>query len=103
MGESDPHLHVTARTGRDDAVVRNVPASAFGPAGDLPSPVPTGCGERVPCAMTSPHPQKVTCPACREHARRERLRLAERVGRPGGRARSGRRPRPGEAGRGPAP
>jgi hypothetical protein len=38
---------------------------------------------RVPYAMTSPRPDKVTCLACREHARREHLRFAEEVERLG--------------------
>lgn len=84
MGGSDPHIHVVSRTGRDDAAVRNMLAATFGLAGDLPSSVPAGCGVRVPYAMTSSHPDKVTCLACREHARREHLRLAEWVGRLGG-------------------
>ncbi|GGZ80690.1 hypothetical protein ACFOOM_33705 [Streptomyces echinoruber] len=83
MGGSDPHIHVASKTGRDDATVRSVLASTFGLVGDLPSLVTTGCGVQVPYAMTSPHPGKVTCLACREHARREHLRLAEWVERLG--------------------
>lgn len=52
-----------------------------GLAGDLPAEVTTGCGVRVPYAMTSPRPDRVTCLACREHARSEHLRLAEWVER----------------------
>ncbi|MGH3390607.1 MAG: hypothetical protein ACRDOO_17205 [Actinomadura sp.] len=66
-----------------DAAVRNMLASTFGLAGDLPSLVTTGCGLRVPYAMTSPRPENVTCLACREHARLEHLRLAEQVERLG--------------------
>jgi recombinational DNA repair protein (RecF pathway) len=58
-------------------------ASTFGLAGDLPSLVTTGCGQRVPYAMTSPHPGSVTCLPCREHARREHLRFADQVERMG--------------------
>ncbi|MEU6334564.1 hypothetical protein ABZ839_08845 [Streptomyces cellulosae] len=78
---SDPHIHVAAEAGRDAVVVRGAPASTFGLAGDLPREVTTGCGVRVPCAMTSPRPDKVSCLACREHAQREHLRLAEWVER----------------------
>ncbi|MGA5521501.1 hypothetical protein [Streptomyces pseudogriseolus] len=76
-----PHIHVAAAAGRDAAAVRALPASTFGLAGDLPAEVTTGCGVRVPYAMTSPRPDRVTCPARREHARSEHLRLAERVER----------------------
>ncbi|WP_326728403.1 hypothetical protein [Streptomyces phaeochromogenes] len=79
----DPHIHVEAKVGRGDAAVRNVLASTFGLAGDLPGVVDTGCGLRVPYAMTSPRPDRVTCLACREHAAREHLRLAEMVERLG--------------------
>ncbi|MFD3311280.1 hypothetical protein [Streptomyces sp. NPDC058694] len=79
----DPHIHVEAKVARGDAAVRNVLASTFGLAGDLPSVADTGCGLRVPYAMTSPRPDSVTCLACREHARREHLRLAEMVERLG--------------------
>lgn len=77
MGGNDPHIHVQSKVVHDDAAVRNVVASTFGLAGDLPSVVTTGCGRQVPYAMTSPRPDKVTCLACREHARREHLRVAE--------------------------
>jgi hypothetical protein len=60
-----------------DAAVRNEIASMFGLASDLPSVVTTGCELRVPRAMTSPLPARVTCLACREHAHRQRLRSAE--------------------------
>ncbi|MGX1907915.1 hypothetical protein ACWIID_03485 [Streptomyces phaeochromogenes] len=85
MGEHghDPHIHVEAKVALGDAAVRNVLASTFGLAGDLPSVVDTGCGLRVPYAMTSPRPGSVTCLACREHGRREHLRLAEMVERLG--------------------
>lgn len=83
MGGSDPHIHVESKVGHDDAAVRNVLASTFGLVGDLPSLVTTGCGVRVPYAMASPRPDKVTCLACREHALREHLRLAEWVERLG--------------------
>ncbi|MEU5901879.1 hypothetical protein [Streptomyces venezuelae] len=81
MGANDPHIHVQSKAVHDDAAARNVLASAFGLAGDLPSLVATGCGLQVPYAMTSPRPDRVTCLACREHARREHLRFAEEVER----------------------
>jgi hypothetical protein len=79
MSEDDPHIHVNAKVVGGDADVRNVLASTFGLVGDLPEQVTTGCGRRVPYAMTSSAPEKVTCLPCREHARDEHLRLAEWV------------------------
>jgi hypothetical protein len=84
MGGNDPHIHVESKVVHRDAAVRNLVASTFGLAGDLPSLVTTGCGLRVPYAMTSPRPDHVTCLACREHARVEHLRFAEEVERLGG-------------------
>ncbi|MGW0581384.1 hypothetical protein ACWD25_36805 [Streptomyces sp. NPDC002920] len=81
---SDPHIHVEVKVVRGEAVVRGMLAATFGLAGDLPSVVGTGCGLRVPYAMTSPRPDRVTCLACREHAAREHLRFAEQVERLGG-------------------
>jgi hypothetical protein len=83
MGGDDPHIHVESKVIHGDAAVRNMLASTFGLAGDLPSLVTTGCGLRVPYAMTSPRPENVTCLACREHARLVHLRLAEQVERLG--------------------
>ncbi|WP_344049392.1 hypothetical protein [Streptomyces thermoalcalitolerans] len=83
MGESDPHIHVTAKTGRDDGAVRDVPASTFGLAGRPAEPRPHRMRSARALRDTSPGPDKVTCLACREHARREHLRLAEWVERPG--------------------
>lgn len=74
----DPHIHVESGLGAG-AATRNVVASAFGLAGDLPGTVTTGCGERVPRAMASSRPDRVTCLACREHARRQHLSHAEQV------------------------
>ncbi|MEU0245701.1 hypothetical protein ABZ192_15450 [Streptomyces sp. NPDC006235] len=81
MSGNDPHIHVESRVVRGGAAVRDMLASTFGLAGDLPSLVTTGCGLRVPYAMTSPRPDRVTCLACREHARREHLRFAEEAER----------------------
>uniref|UniRef100_A0AAU2A758 Uncharacterized protein n=1 Tax=Streptomyces sp. NBC_00093 TaxID=2975649 RepID=A0AAU2A758_9ACTN len=78
-GGDDPHIHVQSKVVHDDAPVRNMLASTFGLVGDLPSLVATGCGLRVPYAMTSARPDRVTCLACREHARREHLRFADQV------------------------
>jgi hypothetical protein len=91
LGEDDPHIHVEVKVVRGEAAVRNMLAATFGLAGDLPSVVTTGCGLRVPYAMTSPRPDRVTCLACREHARTEHLRFAdeiERLGRLPGSSRS---------------
>lgn len=81
MDGNDPHIHVQSKVVHGDAATRNVLASTFGLAGDLPNLVGTGCGLRVPYAMTSPRPDRVTCLACREHARREHLRFSEEVER----------------------
>jgi hypothetical protein len=81
MVTRDPHIHVTVEVLHADAAVRDLMASAFGLAGDLPSVVTTGCGQRVPYAMTSPRPGSVTCLACRDHAHRRHLRYAEEVER----------------------
>lgn len=79
MDGTDPHVHTEARVLRGEAAVRNVMASTFGLAGDLPGAVTTGCGVEVPYAMTSARPDKVTCLACREHAGREHLRAVEEI------------------------
>ena len=83
MGGDDPHIHVEAKVVHRDAAVRDLMASTFGLAGDLPSQVTTGCGLRVPYAMTSPRPGSVTCLACREHAWLEHLRFADEIERMG--------------------
>ncbi|MFD7668156.1 hypothetical protein [Streptomyces sp. NPDC059788] len=80
MSGNDPHIHVEAEL-RDEAALRNLLAATFGLVGELSSFVDTGCGLRVPRAMTSPRPDRVTCLACREHARQAHLRLAEQVER----------------------
>jgi hypothetical protein len=80
MSESDPHIHVGSNLNAD-AAVRNMIASTFGLASDLPAVVTTGCELRVPRAMTSPLPARVTCLACREHAHREHLHSAEQLER----------------------
>lgn len=63
--------------------MRNLLAGTFGLVGDLPETVGTGCGLRVPYAMTSSRPESVTCSACRQHARAQHLRLAGQVARLG--------------------
>ena len=83
MGENDPHIHVEAKVVRGEAAVRTMLAATFGLAGDLPSTVVTGCGLRVPYAMTSPRPDRVTCLPCRDHARTEHLRFADEIERLG--------------------
>ncbi|MFB4314260.1 hypothetical protein [Actinomadura sp. 21ATH] len=80
---NDPYIHVEARVVRRDADVRGLMASTFGLAADLPARVDTGCGVRVPYAMTSARPDRVTCLACREHAAAEHGRFAEQVERLG--------------------
>jgi hypothetical protein len=83
MSGDDPHIHVQVDVVGGDVAVRDMLASTFGLASDLPSVVTTGCGLEVPFAMTSPRPEKVTCLPCREHARDEHLRLADQVERLG--------------------
>ncbi|MEU7188216.1 hypothetical protein [Streptomyces sp. NPDC045470] len=84
MDGNDPHIHVPAKAVHDDAAARNLMAATFGLVGDLPSVVTTGCGLRVPYAMASRRPDRVTCLACREHARQEHLRFAAEVERMSG-------------------
>jgi hypothetical protein len=81
MDRDDPHVHVEAQVVGGAAAVREVTASTFGLAGDLPGVVTSGCGTSVPYAMTSSRPDRVTCLPCREHARREHLRFADQVER----------------------
>lgn len=81
MSETDPHIHVERKVLQSGAAFRNVIASTLGRVPDAPSVVTSGCGLQVPYAMTSPHPERVTCLPCREHAQREHLRLAEQVER----------------------
>ncbi|MFF7947097.1 hypothetical protein [Streptomyces griseorubiginosus] len=78
-GGDDPHIHVEVKVVRGEAAVRTM----LGIAGDLPSVVDTGCRLKVPYAMTSPRPDRVTCLACREHARAEHLRFADEIERIG--------------------
>jgi hypothetical protein len=79
--EDDPHIHVDKRVTQSSAAYRNMISSTFGRAIDSPSVVTTGCGLRVPYAMTSPHPERVTCLACCEHAQGEYLCLADQLER----------------------
>lgn len=84
--ETDPHIHVERKVLEAGPAVRNLTSSLLGRVHDAPNVVVTGCGLEVPYAMTSPRPESVTCLACREHAHREHLRLAdqfERLGGPG--------------------
>lgn len=83
MSETDPHIHVERKVLEAGPAVRNLISSALGRATDAPSVVTTGCGVRVPYAMTSPRPESVTCLACREHAHREYLRFADQFERMG--------------------
>lgn len=83
MGGYDPHIHVEVKVVRGEAAVRTMLAATFGLAGDVPSVVATGCGLRVPYAMTSARPDRVTCLACREHARAGHLRFADDIERIG--------------------
>jgi hypothetical protein len=82
VSERDPHIHVEVNLHAGTAV-RDIIASTFGLAADLPSIVTSGCGLQVPYAMTSPRPESVTCLACRRHAHRQHLRFAEEIERVG--------------------
>lgn len=79
MSETDPHVHVEQKVVGAGAAFRSVIVSSLGLVPETPSVVTTGCGLQVPYAMTSPHPESVTCLACREHAHREHLRFANQV------------------------
>jgi hypothetical protein len=78
MGDGDPHIHVDVKL-RGDVVARDILASTFGLAADLPATVTTGCDLRVPLAMTSIDPDNVTCLPCREFAHRQHLRQADQL------------------------
>jgi hypothetical protein len=75
----DPHIHVekTTAPGFGNAAMRDLLTAATGLTADLPKTVGTGCGRRRPIAMTSTVPEHVTCLACREWARADRLQWAE--------------------------
>ena len=79
MSSDDPHIHVEQKVVQGGSGMRNVLGSMFGRVPDAPAVVVTGCGQRVPYAMTSGRPESVTCLACRDHAHREYLRFAEQV------------------------
>jgi len=73
----DPHVHVERDQLFTHADIRRVISQATGLAVDAPKTVTTGCGKRRPYVMTSTVPERVTCLACREHARRHHLDQAE--------------------------
>ncbi|WP_216901934.1 hypothetical protein [Nocardia alni] len=79
MSETDPHIHVEQKVMQAGVDYRNLVVSILGKPIDPPSVVTTGCGVRVPYAMTSQRPESVTCLACRDHAHREHLRLADQL------------------------
>lgn len=79
LSPSDPHIHVDSKVVRSAAGVRNMLAATFGLAADLPRVVTTGCGLRVPYAMTSERPESVTCLRCREYAHQRHLAFAETI------------------------
>ncbi|MCA2214893.1 hypothetical protein [Jidongwangia harbinensis] len=78
MHDGDPHIHVDAKL-LGGVAVRERLAATFGLVADLPASVTTGCDRRVPLAMTSVHPEKVTCLACRQFAHRGHLKLADQL------------------------
>ena len=75
----DPHIHVEAGALRSRAVQRNMMATLFGLAADLPAEVHTACGHDVAFAMTSVRPESVTCLPCREHAGEQHRHLADQI------------------------
>lgn len=81
MSEADPHIHVDQKVIQASAGGRGATVAVLGLVPDAPSVVTTGCGLRVPYAMTSHRPESVTCLPCREHGHREHLRWAEQVER----------------------
>ncbi|MCW6006188.1 hypothetical protein K1W54_16595 [Micromonospora sp. CPCC 205371] len=76
MDDTDPHIHVDVKL-RSTVVARDILAAAFGLAGDVPATVTTGCGVRVPLAMTSASPERVTCLPCREYAHGQHVLMAD--------------------------
>ena len=76
---SDPHIHVEHKVVEAGGAFRGTVTSLLGVATDAPTVVTTGCGQRVPYAMTSVRPESVTCLPCRDHAHREYLRFADQV------------------------
>ncbi|MEO3749532.1 hypothetical protein [Streptomyces sp. B6B3] len=80
---TDPHIHVDQKVVQAGADVRNLIGSTLGRVPDAPTVVTTGCGHRVPYAMTSARPESVTCLPCRDHAHRAYLRFADQVERLG--------------------
>jgi hypothetical protein len=81
MSRGDPHIHVEQKVVQAGSDVRNVLGAMVGRVPDAPAVVTTGCGHRVPYAMTSARPESVTCLACRDHAHREYQSFAEQVER----------------------
>ncbi|GAB1818157.1 hypothetical protein [Herbidospora sp. RD11066] len=75
------HIHVDRKILQAGAAYRNLLVSSTGLVPDEPTVVETGCGTRVPAAMTSIRPESVTCLPCREHAAKEHLGYADQVHR----------------------
>jgi len=78
VSAAGPHIHVDVKLGADVAS-RGILAATFGLAADVPATIDTGCGARVPLAMTSTQPEKVTCLPCRDFAHGQHLRLATQL------------------------
>ncbi|WP_092557294.1 hypothetical protein [Actinoplanes derwentensis] len=74
----DPHIHVEAGLSASGRT-RDMLAATFGLVAELPAEVTTGCGSRVPLAMTSHLPERVTCLPCRDHASDRHRRFADQV------------------------
>jgi hypothetical protein len=72
----DPHVHAQG-TLMDRGRMRAVLTQVLGRAPTLPATVTTACRQRRPVAMTSVLPERVTCLACREAARKAHLHAAE--------------------------
>jgi hypothetical protein len=83
MGETDPHVHVEHKVLSAGPDLRNLMSSMLGRVPDAPSVVTTGCGLKVPYAMTSSRPESVTCLDCREYASREYSAFAAQLDRLG--------------------
>jgi hypothetical protein len=69
----DPYVHAerTPAPGFGHVAMRSIITAAVGLVPDLPKTVGTGCGVRLPLAMTSTRPESITCLPCREWARAE--------------------------------
>ena len=76
------HVHIGSDLNLSGAA-RNLVASTFDLATDLPGKVTAGCELRVQMGSTSRLPETVTCLRCREYAHRGYLAYADNIERLG--------------------